>query len=126
MTEDGVQYEHTLQDQAGHEPVPVTPRPNWQGGRCDFCNADHPVWVLPVKDFTVPTISDHSSLGWWAACEKCAIMIRAGNWKALEKQAFRRLVQLSGGIVEPEGKRHIRSLYAKVRENTCGPLQPLH
>lgn len=117
----GVQYEHALQDQtADHEPVPVIPPPGWHEGRCDFCNADHPAWELPVRDFTVPGLASHSSAGSWAACDRCASLIRAGNWKALERQAMRRMIELGG---DRTGYTLIRMLYKQVRKNVSGPLR---
>lgn len=59
------------------------PAPN----RCDFCNALDPTWSYPAHDILmVPVDEDeriHQSVGGWAACDACALLIEAGDTEGL-------------------------------------------
>lgn len=124
----GVTYEHTIQDKDDHPVIPVIPPEGWSQGRCDFCNADHPEYVLPVRDFTAPVpdlVNEHTSVGDWAACRRCADLIRLGNWLALERQAIGRLQDLAPVKLTSKEKEPIRKLYRMIRQNVTGPLRPI-
>ncbi len=121
------EYHHTPQDEAEwllknpHKPVPVDMPADYKEGRCDFCNKFGIAYRLPVKDFEIPEYQNQGSKGPWAACVRCALMIRKDDWLALTNQAVGRLV--AAGIYQPEGARAMRQLYRAVRKNICGPLE---
>lgn len=117
-------YQHTLGDSpADHAPVPVEAPPGYRGGHCDFCNADHPAFVLPARDFLLP-VPGQNSLGDWAACQLCADLITKNQWTELvvrvtEIEAHRGLHLGAGGVAALHG------LYALLRHNVTGPLRPI-
>jgi hypothetical protein len=81
---------------------------------CDFCNAPHPAWVYPARNFE---IADHGwgSDGGWAACEDCAQLIESEQYKQLVnrrmvpsglQQAFKDVPGLGGHL----SKRELREI----------------
>lgn len=120
----GVRFQHAAQDEAPHMPQPVPMPPGYTGGRCDFCNADHPAWRLPARDFTLPAVPNHGSMGDWAACDKCAALIRADNWEALVDQSAGRAYQRLGTEVA-ETRRLFREFYRRLQVSITGPLEPI-
>lgn len=86
---------HSLANEAytsgvtGHEPRPV-PLANVHEHRlrCDFCFAPHPTWTVPCDDFDSST-GDAGSLGPWAACDTCHLLIEANDCKKLVHRVLR-------------------------------------
>ena len=121
--EEGVGYLHTAGDSAaGHEPMPV---PQSQAlvvaGRCDFCYADHPAWVVPARDFEV--LPGHVSNGDWAACSDCGRLIETDQWSALTRRARRGWEQIHGPMPDHQSDALPR-LYRLLRKNITGALRP--
>lgn len=115
----GFTFMHTMQDAAvDHEPQPIPAPDGYREGRCDFCNTDHPVSVLPVRDFAFPGGIDMSR-GDWAACPACGELIDANRWVGL----IERVAELrSMGPVE---RSAVARLYRVVRKNIAGSLRPI-
>ena len=53
---------------------------------CDFCTGPDPTWEYPCQDFQSSPFA--TSLGSWAACEACALLIEAGDWDELRDRAL--------------------------------------
>lgn len=124
--EQGATYVHTFQDcPADHEPVPVEAPPGYRGGRCDFCNVDHPEFVVPVRDFPVPGLeATHNSLGDWAACAACAQLIKRNQWNALVARVVV-LKKRAGLPISDRAVSALRAIYRRLRENIKGAVRPI-
>lgn len=61
-------------------PAPAT-------ARCDFCTGANPTWQFPCETFERPDLVlpelDHKSLGGWAACDPCRVLVEAEDWTGL-------------------------------------------
>lgn len=151
---DGVELRHTPQDPDDHDVKPVLAPPGWAGGRCDFCSATPPAYILPARDFRVPGRRD-MSMGNWAACEKCGELIKFRRWADVERRAVaaqRRRVSKFAPAVRQLVERELRHedvatrrlfqslytsadlwvdpesvhrLYRRLRQNITGPLRPI-
>lgn len=106
-------------EEADHPAVPVDPDEVQYIGRCDFCDADHPRWVLPVADFVVANdlIPDttQTSDGGWAACDACKILLDRNAWNVLIRNAQARI-----DPPYPEVKERMAGLYRRLRKNVTG------
>lgn len=126
-TEDGGHYVHTSQDPDDHEPVPVTPDADWRG-RCDFCNEDDPMWMIPARDFSLPEAFgplSPGSLGNWSACETCKRLIESDQWNRLVTRAIESVARthhVPPGALDPAP---LRQLYRLLRKNITGAPQAL-
>jgi hypothetical protein len=116
----GVSYAHPLDVTANHEPEPAEAPADWRG-KCDFCGNDDPVAVLPVDDFRLPMNSSHQSLGDWAACGMCAVLIESGRWQAMSRRAAAKYGSPADIVV----LFSLEMLYVRLRAHTRGPLRPL-
>jgi len=105
-----------------HPAVPVAAGEVEVRGRCDFCSADDPVAELPATTFLVGAIG--GSVGAWAACRRCAALIRAGDWAGLEQRAVDAQEMLHGPL-GPETRAMISGLYSRLRAHVVGPLRPM-
>lgn len=121
---DGMGYAHPITDPADHEPVPVEAGPQWRG-RCDFCAMPKAEFVLPANDFVVPHHRDQMSLGDWAACDLCALLISANRWNSLRKRAAAAFRRRNGHVFTDEQHSDLRALYHRLRQNITGPLRPI-
>lgn len=121
--EEGVGYYHSIGDaDAGHEAVPV---PQAEAlvvvGRCDFCYADHPAWVVPAANFEV--VPGHMSAGDWAACDGCKDLINANQWSTLVRRAQVGF-ESRNGPMDPVVVASLPRLYRLLRKNITGSLKP--
>ncbi|SFO83002.1 hypothetical protein SAMN05421810_101100 [Amycolatopsis arida] len=124
VDDDGVTYIHTFNDPTNHEPVPVEAPPDWRG-RCDFCSAEKPEFLLPARDFRVPHHDNEMSIGDWAACAFCAMLIDSNRWNELARRAAAGHEKLHG--VPPDELRitFVRALYGELRKHISGSLRPI-
>lgn len=106
-----------------HPPIPVLPEEAGEQtrARCDFCYADYPEYVLPVKSFTAIT-GMAESVGDWAACEMCARLIESNQWNALQTRV-RTSWEARHGEFADELEREQKRLYRVLRKNITGPLR---
>src|SRR3954449_10941926 len=65
-----------------HLAVAVDPSEIAVRGKCDFCFADEPQWVLPVASFETP--EGWGSDGDWATCDRCSTFLDLDDWRGLE------------------------------------------
>jgi hypothetical protein len=59
---------------------------------CDFCTARPVFKTYACHNFmwNKQTVFAHESIGAWAACIRCAVLIDAGRWAELTARAFRK------------------------------------
>jgi hypothetical protein len=113
---------HSVGDaEVGHDPVPV---PQSQAlvvaGRCDFCYADYPPWVVPAREFAV--MPGHMSSGDWAACDECAALIERDQWSALVRRA-RAGWEARHGPMDPAAVANLPRMYRLLRRHITGSLK---
>ncbi|GAB3459147.1 hypothetical protein GCM10027436_65220 [Actinophytocola sediminis] len=131
MSAQGATYLHTAQDPDDHPVVPRPAPPDWAGGRCDFCNDESPTFVLPVRDFVAPNVPgdvtgwDYSQ-GGWAACTRCAPLIDANRWNALERRWAAAFQQHHGIPPSADAATATRALLRTLRTNISGSLTPIN
>ena len=119
-------YRHTPLDPDDHPVVPVPTPADFTGGRCDFCGAEPPAFVVPARDFMDPTHPDRLSRGDWSACVACAELINRNDWTAVHRR-FRASWQQASGIPLPTAvAAAVHALHVKLRNNITGPLRPIH
>jgi hypothetical protein len=53
---------------------------------CDFCSEASPRWVYPCHDFDA--LPGQHSVGAWAACERCHLLIEQARWRKLVTRAL--------------------------------------
>ncbi len=93
---------------------------------CDFCSDPHVRWSYPARDFVdlrtsgVTGVIVSESIGAWAACEECHVLIEAGEHEALLLRSVQKFIELYGivlpGLVEDTGRIHSRFF-----AHRCGP-----
>lgn len=125
-----------------HEPVPVEPGPGDERvGICDFCSGQHPVWRYPVTDFDVkygqhvshperfgvPYMS--TSIGDWAACERCHTLIETDNYRELCERAVRNGLGKDMHSMAAAKlftiRKSIKGLHQRFREHRVGEAYPV-
>lgn len=128
------QWVHGIQD-ADHVPVPVNQGEVQTQYRCDFCNMDESVWVLPVAPFPLPFarslrevmdaegLPQHMSGSDWAACATCGRYIELNQWSAVLRRSVVQW-ERTHGKMPPEVRTQLSSLHRAVRKHTTGPLVP--
>jgi hypothetical protein len=127
-TEEQFRHSHIDQPET-HAPVPVKPQEaaSWTG-RCDFCSADNPAWVLPARDFQFVQFEDDEydtgSAGGWAACDECARLIRQNAWTRLVTRAQAHYEEKHGPM-HPQAALAMRVMYRNLRKNVTGSLRPI-
>ncbi|SDC25298.1 hypothetical protein [Actinokineospora iranica] len=120
----GASYQHTLAaGPVDHDPVPVQAPPDWRG-KCDFC-LDTAEFVVPARDFTVPGLDRYMSLGNWAACSACALLIGANRWTNLINRAAATHHRRHGTEINEATRTHLGRLYRRLRANITGPIRPI-
>lgn len=121
-------YIHPPADQPEDHPcVPVSLDQIESIGRCDFCNVDFPGWVVPARDFEMPTRGlktshAHWSRGGWTACDACAALIRDNKWDGLLRRASR-LAGERWGVPASLMRAKLDPLYNRIRKNVTGPVR---
>jgi hypothetical protein len=90
--------------------------------RCDFCFADDPAFVLPVKSFIYLGVG---SKGNWAACGNCAQHITRNDWKGLLRRAVVGFKARHQEGLEPAAVNSLRGMYRELRKNVTGSLYRL-
>lgn len=127
---DGVtSWHHHDQDiLAGHKPVPVDADPADIKGRCDFCNADGPEYILPVRSFIVGRDVHGRNLGYegdWSCCAACAKLIDANQWSGLLRHV-QRVWEEAHGVPAPADKiLGWQQLWRALRKNIGGSIRPI-
>lgn len=122
------EWRHPMDEEAteDHAPVPVPYKdiPHQQRGRCDFCHAESPGFIVPVRSFTPdygPDVDrpDDMTVANWSACGLCATYVRKGRWDALAQRA---VTQISAHQDVPRARvrEHVLRLQAQVRKNMTG------
>ena len=65
---------------------------------CDFCASSATSRLYACHNFVVPrtkhAVFQHESIGAWAACDSCAVLIDAGHWTQLTDRALRRFARI--------------------------------
>lgn len=119
-------FRHTVQDAStDHEADPVPYAEMFDvKGRCDFCNLDHPDFVLPVRDYLVAP--GHMNQGDWAACTPCAALIERDQWSALIRRVVTLTLEHHPERDSREVEVGVNRVYRLLRKNIAGSLRPLH
>lgn len=121
----GVSWEHPLGDgDLGHEVVPIPPPPGWTG-RCHFCSAPRPPYIVPARDFILPGDLDQASGGDWAACTTCAALVDQSAWPELEARIAEQFEHRNGWPLDRAARRHLTKLYTRLNRNITGPARPI-
>jgi hypothetical protein len=90
---------------------------------CDFCADEKVVKSYPVKDFVVSITPEAviTSAGAWAACQICADLIDAGNWRLLLRRSVLTFVEKQPRLAEliglPELRKEIEQVHINFRAN---------
>jgi rubredoxin len=88
---------------------------------CDFCSGTENVrWVFPCRDFSNPSVPNHTSIGDWAACDECKPLIEAANLNGLATRWLARDPDAKG-LPEPMARALIFALHQQFVENRTGP-----
>ena len=69
---------------------------------CDFCSAPNPGWKYPARSFIGYEDCGIAgqSVGDWAACEECHLLIAAGNRAGLTERSAETLIALRSELDE--------------------------
>jgi hypothetical protein len=62
--------------------------------QCDFCSMPGPVWRYPARSFVAycaPNVAGES-VGDWAACDLCHVLIEAGDRRGLAQRSLDELI----------------------------------
>lgn len=97
--------------------------------RCDFCSTPGPFWRYPARSFVsycAPNIAGES-VGDWAACEACHVLIESGDRHKLAQRSLDELL-----LKHPEASEAVNFLYwdlfelqAKFFEHRTGEPSPI-
>jgi hypothetical protein len=62
---------------------------------CDFCSEPHVGWRYPAHSFVAYAVAGivGQSVGDWAACSVCHVLIEAGDRRALVERSLSRLLE---------------------------------
>ncbi len=90
--------------------------------RCDFCSAFDPTWEYPARTFIAYRVAGFTgeSVGSWAACDPCHVLIEANDRDGLVERSLGRLGVMDEGVRESTGAC-LRALHAKFFANRLGP-----
>lgn len=86
---------------------------------CDFCDAKHPAWAIPLTtraDMVVFTETFEMTArddGWWAACAICAKLITDHKVRLLRQRSIERLEAVTHQKAGPEAAIMIRMTQAR-------------
>ena len=112
-----------------HDPEPVAPSPDIERvGICDFCSETQPAWIYMASNFEVHFDSMNTvetSVGAWAACERCHTLIEAENYRELCERALRRQLKLIPGGTPSAAlmfklRKYIKGLHLRFKDNRIG------
>jgi hypothetical protein len=122
--DEGASYVHPSGVMVLHEPEPIEAPPGWRG-ECDFCSGGEPVSVLPVDDFRLPQMSNHMSLGDWAVCGPCGVLIESEMWASLVNRVARKAAERRAVPADLVLVFTLTRLFQAVRKHRRGPLRLL-
>jgi hypothetical protein len=119
-------YIHAGARTLDHEPDPALPGEVEARTFCDFCYEPEPGWVVPARDFLMPTPdgSHYGSKGDWSSCETCAVFVREDRWDALFTRVLRSWERRRGSMDQVTGE-YLQQLHAGLRENITGTPEKL-
>lgn len=123
-TPKGVSFVHAAIDTDDHPPTPVDAPPHWRG-RCDFCTTSTAEHVVPTRDFTAPHAPNLNSLGDWAACPMCAMLIESNRWNNLLQRAITAHETLHGHPATEQQISVLRALHRTIRGAITGAIRPI-
>lgn len=114
-----------------HPAVPVRRGTVPTRGRCDFCNGDEQIVILPVEPFEIPVppelaarIPRQMSGDEWAACKDCAVFVAKRDWYRLLLRV-RREQQARGDRHPPVVYEQMMAMFRAIDEHITGPLRPI-
>jgi hypothetical protein len=90
---------------------------------CDFCSSSPTSRLFACRNFIIPrtksAVFRHESIGAWAACDRCAVLIDAGHWAQLTDRAFRRFRKKHGvpRYEELEVREQFREIHQLFKEH---------
>jgi len=90
---------------------------------CDFCSSSPTSRLYACRSFIIPrtkhAVFQHESIGAWAACDRCAVLIDAGHWSQLTDRAFRRFRKKYGvpRYEEFEVREQFREIHQLFKEH---------
>ena len=118
-----VVYTHADFDEENldHPPVPVDPGEVHTEYRCDFCNADRPLYRLPANSF--PVGMGAMSGTDWAACALCAPYIEQNQWNALVRHVAASWEARHKEKMPEEVREALRATYRRLRKHITGALR---
>ena len=79
-------------------------------GVCDFCSKPGPRWSYPCDSFT---IGPYGSVGPWAACFDCHVLI--------ERARYDRVLDRAMGSKTGPGRAQLAGLLRAFKQHRCGP-----
>ncbi|CRK55451.1 hypothetical protein [Alloactinosynnema sp. L-07] len=123
-TASGVSFAHSPIDPDDHPVAPVEAPPHWRG-RCDFCTTATAQFIVPASDFTAPNTPAAHSLGDWAACPTCALMIGANRWNILLRRSLSAHEHLHGTTATAKQEHNLRAVHRTLRAAINGPIRPI-
>ncbi len=91
--------------------------------KCDFCSAPGPAWAYRVRDFDAClAFPADESVGGWAACEECHLLIEAGDHDGLASRSLEELISRcpEAAIEAPALKQDLRQLHGVFFANRVG------
>lgn len=90
---------------------------------CDFCSASPTTRLFACRNFVIPrtkyAVFQQESVGAWAACDPCGLLIDAGHWSQLTDRALRRFMRIHGlsQSEEPEVRTQLAEIHQLFREH---------
>ena len=81
--------------------------------RCDFCSAPCPVWRYPARSFVAYCSQNLAgeSVGDWAACDQCHVLIESDDRKGLAQRSLDELI-----LKHPEASAAAPALHEDLAE----------
>jgi len=123
--ESGASWHHEFVDQAldfDHAVEPIDAPDDWRG-RCDFCTAGVPEFVLPVRAFSFPDMPERMSSEDWAACAQCAELLDRNSWNGILRRAMISHEIRHGVPLSSDQVQLLSAMYRKLRKNVTGSLR---
>lgn len=91
---------------------------------CDFCSAPGPAWRYPARSFIAYSAANIAgeSVGDWAACEECHMLIEANDRPGLAQRSLDELIAKHPEAVmaAPTLYQDLAGLHQKFFEFRCG------
>jgi len=92
---------------------------------CDFCSAPAPAWRYPARSFLaycVPNVVGES-VGDWAACQECHMLIEANDRGGLAQRSLDELIRKHPEVSAAAGVLHeeLTALHREFFEHRSGP-----